>query len=67
MPFKKVGCVNWYYSLVVGKPILVERTGEPTGEQIEQLHAKYVEELVALFERHKAKYYPNMNVKLRIV
>jgi hypothetical protein len=54
-------------TFIVGKPIPVERTGEPTGEQIEQLHAKYVDELVALFERHKAEYYPNINVKLRIL
>lgn len=52
----------------VGKPIPVERTGNPTEVQVNELHAKYIDELVALFERHKHNYYPNSeNIKLQIL
>jgi hypothetical protein len=54
-----------FLKILVGKPILVERTGNPTEEQVDELHARYMEELVALFDRHKNKYYPS-NIKLKI-
>ncbi|XP_064615170.1 2-acylglycerol O-acyltransferase 2-A-like [Liolophura sinensis] len=41
---------------VVGKPIDVEKTPEPTSEQIEALHNRYLNELRELFEQHKTKY-----------
>ncbi|KAI6185168.1 Acyltransferase [Aphelenchoides fujianensis] len=43
-------------TMVVGAPIPVERRPEPTDEEIEELHAKYVKALVALFEEHKANF-----------
>ncbi|XP_059353584.1 2-acylglycerol O-acyltransferase 2-A-like [Daphnia carinata] len=53
---------------VVGKPIFVERTGNPSDEQVNELHSKYIDELVALFERHKHKYYPpREHIKLKIL
>ncbi|KAM5267431.1 2-acylglycerol O-acyltransferase 1 isoform 2-T2 [Hipposideros larvatus] len=41
---------------VVGHPIPVQRTLNPTSEQIEELHQTYMEELKKLFEEHKGKY-----------
>jgi len=41
---------------VVGKPIPVDRTPEPTEEQINQLHAQYIDAVVSLFEKEKKKY-----------
>jgi hypothetical protein len=41
---------------VFGKPIEVERTPEPTAEDVEKLHDKYVTELVRLFDTYKDKY-----------
>lgn len=55
---------NVYFK--VGKPIFVKRTENPTEDEINQLHSKYVQELMDLFERHKSKYYSN-NVKIHIV
>jgi len=53
---------------VVGAPIPVERVFNPTEEQIDDLHAVYIEKLVELFERNKTKYYPfNENIRLNIV
>jgi hypothetical protein len=37
--------------VAVGKPIPVERVAEPTSAQVDALHAQYVKELKALFER----------------
>ena len=46
----------------------MERTGNPTEEQVNDLHCKYIDELVALFERHKDKYYPTTkSIKLKIL
>mmetsp|Transcript_19428 Transcript_19428/g.58667 ORF Transcript_19428/g.58667 Transcript_19428/m.58667 type:complete len:257 (+) Transcript_19428:234-1004(+) len=39
--------------IVLGKPIEVERIEEPTSEQVEALHARYVDALADLFDRHK--------------
>lgn len=41
---------------VVGRPIPVHQTPNPTSEQIEELHQTYLEELRKLFEEHKGKY-----------
>ncbi|XP_015726817.1 2-acylglycerol O-acyltransferase 1 [Coturnix japonica] len=41
---------------VVGSPILVKRNPNPTNEEVEQLHALYLQELSKLFEEHKGKY-----------
>ncbi|KAI6227752.1 Acyltransferase [Aphelenchoides fujianensis] len=41
---------------VVGSPIHVPKTPEPTQEQVDGLHAKYVAALVDLFETHKHRY-----------
>ena len=43
-------------SLVVGEPINVEKIEEPTSEQIENLHAKYVEELQKLYDKYNPVY-----------
>mmetsp|Transcript_10059 Transcript_10059/g.22219 ORF Transcript_10059/g.22219 Transcript_10059/m.22219 type:complete len:354 (+) Transcript_10059:260-1321(+) len=41
-------------TMVYGKPIIVEKVEDPSTEQIDQLHAEYLQELEALFNRHKA-------------
>ncbi|XP_066476990.1 2-acylglycerol O-acyltransferase 2 [Tiliqua scincoides] len=41
---------------VVGKPIQVEKKCNPSQEEVDDLHRKYMEELCALFEEHKLKY-----------
>ena len=40
----------------VGKPIDVERVVEPTKEQVDELHERYMTALVELFEAHKLEY-----------
>ncbi|GMR46190.1 hypothetical protein PMAYCL1PPCAC_16385, partial [Pristionchus mayeri] len=41
---------------VLGAPIPVEKTPNPTQEQIDKLHGIYVRKLVELFEENKTKY-----------
>lgn len=41
---------------VIGAPIAVEKTESPTKEQVDRLHQKYIEELTALFDKHKTKF-----------
>ncbi|XP_078401143.1 2-acylglycerol O-acyltransferase 2-A-like [Cetorhinus maximus] len=41
---------------VVGKPIDVEKKENPSQEEINEFHQKYIEELTKLFEEHKTKY-----------
>ncbi|EDL00438.1 monoacylglycerol O-acyltransferase 1, isoform CRA_b, partial [Mus musculus] len=50
MPYRKL-----IYT-VVGRPIPVQQTLNPTSEQIEELHQTYLEELKKLFNEHKGKY-----------
>ena len=50
----------------VGEPIEVSKKENPTKEEIEDLHSKYIEALQKLFEDHKEKYEPNEDVKLEI-
>ncbi|XP_043548420.1 2-acylglycerol O-acyltransferase 2 [Chiloscyllium plagiosum] len=41
---------------VVGKPIDMEKKENPTQQEIDEIHQKYIEELIKLFEEHKTKY-----------
>ncbi|CAO4380111.1 unnamed protein product [Caenorhabditis nigoni] len=47
LPFRKP------VTTVIGKPIRVTQTDEPTNEQVDELHAKYCEALYDLFEEYK--------------
>lgn len=42
--------------MIVGKPIEVEKSENPTQEQIDTLHAKYTKALIELFDEHKETY-----------
>ncbi|XP_069671305.1 2-acylglycerol O-acyltransferase 1-like isoform X2 [Periplaneta americana] len=44
---------------VVGKPLPLEKTLNPTQEQIDELHQKFTTELVKLFEENKKLYLEN--------
>ena len=47
---------------VIGKPIHIDKPIEnPTNEQVNELHAKYVEELIKLFEEYKYLYLKSAN------
>jgi len=45
--------------VVVGKPIDVDKVEAPTQEQVDELHAKFIESLNNLFESEKHKYIEN--------
>ncbi len=50
---------------VVGKPLLVERAENPTSEQVDDLHRRYVTALRQLFDDHKvACGYPKAILKI---
>ncbi|GIX67579.1 2-acylglycerol O-acyltransferase 1 [Caerostris extrusa] len=51
-------------TVIIGKPIDVEKISEPTDEDIKTLHQKYVDSLTALFEEHKGKYGPDLKLIL---
>lgn len=50
-------------TVVVGKPINVDKVENPTAEQIQELHSKYVEGLKSLYQEYNPKY-GDVNVKL---
>jgi 2-acylglycerol O-acyltransferase 2 len=52
-------------TVVVGKPISVDKIEEPTRDQIESLHSKYVQELENLYNEYNPKY-GDLNVTLEI-
>jgi len=60
MPFRKP------MHAVVGKPIRVEKIENPTDEQLQEMHQKYIDALIALFEEHKQKYGVPAEAKLVI-
>ncbi|KAJ3147606.1 2-acylglycerol O-acyltransferase 1 [Geranomyces variabilis] len=52
---------------VVGRPIDVLQNDNPTRQEIAELHARYVQELIALFNAHKDTYIPHRIRDLNIV
>lgn len=46
-------------SILAGKPIEVEKVENPTQEQIDNLHVKFMQRLEEIFEKHKHKYVDN--------
>jgi 2-acylglycerol O-acyltransferase 2 len=51
----------------VGKPIHVEKVGQASASQINELHAKYCRELSALFDAHKHRFGVSPHQKLEFV
>ncbi|KAK7089933.1 2-acylglycerol O-acyltransferase 2-like [Littorina saxatilis] len=51
---------------IFGKPIDIEKVNEPTKEQVDELHERYVTELTELFEAHKLDYGAEETSKLVI-
>lgn len=41
---------------IMAKPIEVPKKENPSNEEIELYHNKLIDEMVSLFDRHKAKY-----------
>ncbi|XP_078525423.1 2-acylglycerol O-acyltransferase 2-like [Lissotriton helveticus] len=52
---------------VVGEPIVVEKTPNPSRESIDQLHKVYLEKLVQLFEANKTRYGVPENKHLNLI
>lgn len=51
--------------LVVGTPLEIPRIAEPSREEVERHHQRYVKEVESLFERHKEKAgYPHIKLKV---
>ena len=40
--------------MLIGKPIEVTKVANPTQEQVDELHERYVQDLRSMFDRHKA-------------
>ncbi|KAK3927680.1 2-acylglycerol O-acyltransferase 1 [Frankliniella fusca] len=53
-------------TVVVGKPIPVQRVPEPSREQIAELMDKFEKALFELFHEHKDKYHPGEDINLII-
>lgn len=54
-------------NVVVGEPIPVEKNPNPTPEQVQELHAKYIDALMKVWDQNKDKYAPNRLAELRLV
>eukprot|EP01097_Dermamoeba_algensis_P004700 TRINITY_DN3034_c0_g1_i1.p1 TRINITY_DN3034_c0_g1~~TRINITY_DN3034_c0_g1_i1.p1 ORF type:complete len:342 (-),score=81.81 TRINITY_DN3034_c0_g1_i1:200-1225(-) len=52
---------------VVGKPIPVEKVENPTKEQIDELHEKYVQGLTELYNKYKDNFAPQRKKSLMLV
>lgn len=74
MCFSEGICLNHQQALfyrrpinsVVGAPIPVEKTENPTKDDVDRLHAKYIAALIELFETHKTDYGVPKEAKLII-
>ena len=49
--------INYFFS--VGSPMELPKIEEPTREQVEEYHEKFVKHLVNFFENEKHKYIKN--------
>lgn len=50
----------------MGKPIDVEVTPNPTQEQIDELHQRYIDAIVELFETNKVKFdHADVSIKIK--
>jgi hypothetical protein len=54
-------------TVVMGDPIRVERVEQPSQEQIDQLHSKYMERLRSLYEDNKQELCDKFDTQLQIV
>ncbi|XP_039225622.1 2-acylglycerol O-acyltransferase 2-A-like [Crotalus tigris] len=52
---------------VVGKPIQVEKKHNPSQDEVDELHKRYLEALCILFEEHKLKYNVSEDTHLSFV
>ena len=53
-------------NLIYGKPIVPVKTSAPTQEEIDQMHAQYIDELTRIFNKHKASFgYPDYELQVR--
>lgn len=67
--FHECQCVDFHFGFfdLVGAPIEVEKTENPTEAQIEELHEKFTNSIMKLFEEDKHKYLSDPeNAKLEI-
>lgn len=55
-----------YIYVPVGKPIHVNKVINPTPEEVEEVHVKFTNALIELFETNKERLLTNPNVKLQI-
>ena len=60
-------CVACFFNFLVGAPIAVTKTEDPTQEQINKLHDEYITALVQLFDKYKEKYCSNPELTLQII
>lgn len=50
----------------VGAPIRVEKCENPSKQQIDNLHAKYIDHLINLFDDNKTKYGVPKNARITV-
>ncbi|XP_054719010.1 2-acylglycerol O-acyltransferase 2-A-like [Uloborus diversus] len=58
LPFRKP------IHVIIGKPIDVKKTPEPTSDEIDELHQLYINKLCELYNEHKVKYSPEIELVL---
>ncbi len=54
-------------NIVVGRPIYVEQEAKPKDEYVDEIHAKYVEELLRVWDQWKDEFAKDRTAELEIV
>lgn len=65
----RIGCERFHSCPLtpVGRPVKVKQNPNPSDEEVQEVHGRYIEELVRIWDKYKDLYATNRSRELSIV